>query len=192
MKWGDKYPALHVNVFANMLARNLKMDYRLVCITDDPSGIECETIPLWDDDSEGCFRRLELFSPRMKDVIGNRFVSIDLDCVIVKDITPLLSRKEDFVIWQAVQDKYCGSMFMMDAGARAKVSEVPRVRHKRWRGTDQAVIRATLGPNEAVWKKGIYLRQRVKELPEDARIIFYAGPRDPSKDKVDWAVEHWR
>lgn len=44
-----------------------------------------------------------------------------------------------------------------------------------------------------VWDKGIYMRQHVGDsLPDDARIVFYPGPRDPSTDMAPWAVEHWR
>lgn len=196
MKWGDKYGSHHVNVLESMLSRHLDMDYELVCITDDPHGVECRTLPLWEDDSEGCFRRLDLFRPEIAEILGPRFVSIDLDCVIVADITPLFQRDEDFVIWQhpVFMGRYCGSMFMMDSGARAQIADAPRVRDRKFPGTDQEVI-SNLLPDEAVWtaEDGVHTKLMIRDkLPRNARIVFYPGPRDPSTDKCPWAVENWR
>ena len=38
-KWGSRYPAAYVNCLLAMIRRNTKRDTRLVCYTDDPSGI---------------------------------------------------------------------------------------------------------------------------------------------------------
>jgi hypothetical protein len=103
----------------------------------------------------------------MKSVIGERFVSIDLDAVIVDDITPLFFRHEDFVIWQELYRKtpYCGSLFMMTAGARQEVWKTftprryrPNRRGKWPYGTDQDHICNCLYPYEAYWdsRDGVY------------------------------------
>jgi hypothetical protein len=59
----------------------------------------------------------------MAEIIGPRFVSLDLDVVVTGDLTPLFERTEDFVIWAWPfrGTLYNGTMWMMDAGARAKV-----------------------------------------------------------------------
>ena len=95
-----------------------------------------------------------------------RFVSIDLDCVIVDDITSLFDRKEDFVIWSSGNPKnpYCGSLWMLRTGSRARVYNafdpnkwIPNVRGRYPSGTDQAQI-AKAYPDEATWntEDGIY------------------------------------
>jgi hypothetical protein len=62
-----------VNRIARAIKRNARaVPVRVVCVTDDPSGItECDTHPLWDDCSKlrnasgahlpSCYRRLKLY-----------------------------------------------------------------------------------------------------------------------------------
>lgn len=166
-----RYGAGHVNTMASMLERHLHMPYQLCCITDDASGIHSSVrvIPLWQGFKKypGCFGRLHVFAPDMADIIGPRFVSIDLDMVIVDDITPLFERDEDFIIWGEHFRKapYCGSMLMMDAGCRSQVwntfdiGNYPANINGRWPyGTDQDHICRCLYPNEAMWtsEDGVY------------------------------------
>src|SRR6056297_1122865 len=186
----EDYTARHVNIFANMVSRNLSIPHEVVCITDDPAGIDpkIRIVPIWDELKEYgmCYRRLPIFKKEMKDIIGPRFVSMDLDCVIKNDITPLLDNNYDFMIWKPQKNKtpYCGSMFMMNAGARQQVYDNFKVKNliwledcggwsqgksKRWVhkktydagftvGSDQAWISYTLYPNEKTWdtKDGVY------------------------------------
>lgn len=206
----------HVNRLFNMVSRNLKIDHEFVCITDDPLKInpKIRIVPLWDDyrNFDGCYLRLKAFSESMKTVIGGRFVWIDLDCVIVDDITSILNRNEDFIIWNGLSSKvtpYNGSMLMMDAGARSQVWEtfpgVPSITHKTpkyntneiWNmsnyvGTDQAWISHCLGPNEKTWNSndGVYSfkthikDQGIVDLPKNSRIIFFNGKGDPSQEPL--------
>lgn len=65
----------------------------------------------------------------MKDILGERFVAIDIDTVITSSIDSILSRKEDFIINEynrninkfASKQYYNGSLIMMNAGARSDV-----------------------------------------------------------------------
>ena len=123
-----EYTANHVNRWASMIRRHLSMPYQLVCITDEPDGIDpmIRIVPLWDlalREKGGCYIRLACFAPEMTWMIGPRFVSIDLDCVISDSLDPLFERDDDFVIWRNVSpgSHYCGSMFLMTAGARQEV-----------------------------------------------------------------------
>lgn len=202
-KWGDKYGPEHVNILKSMVKRHLHMDYRFVCVTDDPEGLDCDTLhindvmPSWETCRDGCFRRLDLFRPEVSKFLGKRFVSIDVDCVILSDITPLFERGEDFVIWKhpVHRDRYCGSMFMMTAGARPHLAKVKREGNRKFAGTDQAVMADVLGPNEATWDEndGIFTKLLIRRhLPSNARIVFYPGNRDPSTDRDSWAVRNWK
>lgn len=149
-KWHDpdydvSYEAHHVNTLASMLARHVHQPYRLICITDDPEGIECETFPLWTDLSHmknkgwehlpnvqnkvfpSCYRRLKIFSPEVTRSLGiedgERVVSIDLDVVITDTLDPLFDREENFVGWYGNSTNelygfngFNGSLFMFRAG----------------------------------------------------------------------------
>ena len=166
-KKGLVYSAQHVNRLRNMVARNLELKHEFCCITDDARGIDpgIRVIPLWDDLRHlgRCYLRLKAFAAEMCGVIGRRFVSIDLDTVITGDITPILDRDDDFIIWRNVnlRQPYCGSMWMMDAGARRGVwedfeplSSPVESRRRRLIGSDQAWMALNLGPGEATWDRG--------------------------------------
>jgi hypothetical protein len=179
------YTADHVNRLANAIDRHLKTPHEIVCVTDDARGIDggVRIVPIWDDgllEKGGCYVRLKMFAPEMADIIGPRFVSIDLDAVITGPLDPLFEGGEDFKIWKNVGRgcRYCGSMFMMDAGARKQVWETfnpddlnfrqvgqkfkRKLEPERWVhpeaiaagnviGSDQAWISTVLGPGESVW-----------------------------------------
>jgi hypothetical protein len=138
---------------------------------------------------------------------GKRFVSMDLDCVITGNLDKMLSRKEDFVIMKAQSKSrpYCGTMFMLSAGARPQVYE-------RWTpdrsieassvylGSDQAWMAYCLGWMEPTWFKedGAYYYNRAKwtrnNIPEDIHIWFFCGGEKPwtVADNQPVIAEHYR
>lgn len=213
-KFRTTYTANHVNTLRSMVARHYPHPHRFVCITDDPKGLEpgIEVIPIWDDYAElpppqggynpSCYRRLKLFSREMAALLGERFVSIDLDCTVLADLTPLWDRPEEFVIWRSAlprrsgcrSQSYNGSMFLMTAGARAAVWEqfkpstsVKAAAKAGLVGSDQAWIEYCLGPDEATWlprTDGVYsyrlhLMHLSGKLPPNARLVFFQGKAKP-------------
>lgn len=209
------YTANHVLRLRSMVARHYLKPHRFVCITDDPRGLEdVETIPLWFQHRKlgGCYHRLQLFGTHMRELIGPRFIALDLDCVVTGDLTPIFERREDFVInsYRTTDrdQRYNGSIILMNAGARAKVwemfdpSESIRAveRHRRTViGTDQAWVRLALGANEATFTDadGVYDIRFSKAirigLPSNARIVVFPGPRDQQTEmkRHKWIKEHW-
>ena len=196
-----------VNTLARMVRRHYRTDVRVVCVTDEPEGIDTsvEIIPAWNDFAHvpsphgekqpSCYRRLRAFHPDVGQVFGERFVSMDLDCVIVGDMTPLWERDEDFVIWGDTGPRtlYNGSMFLMTAGARPQVwerfnpeSSPMTSKSAGFWGSDQGWISYCLGKGEATWayKDGVIsYRNHVMpsdgRLPEHARVVFLHGHNDP-------------
>lgn len=166
-----KFTAEHVNILHNMLKRHLHMPFEFICITDNAKDINknIKILPLWKDHFEkgGCFVRLKLFSKKMKEVIGKRFALIDLDTLIVDDITSIFSRTEEFIIWgeRWRREVYCGSFWIMNAGCRHKVWKsfqphkyLPNNRGLYPKGTDQIHINKCLSKNEIILTSddGIY------------------------------------
>lgn len=193
------YSSEHVNTLRSMVERNYARPHRFFCVTDDPSGLDprIEYVPLWPDHFDlinpshptnrpNCYPRLKLFSREMRELFGERFVSLDLDMVIVDDLVPVWDRPEDFVIYDARgDDHYNGSMFMMTAGAREKVwtnfdpVRSPQITTKAgMRGSDQAWIRYCLAPDAATWsyEEGVYA---YLNLVQPRRIVRkrHVGPR---------------
>ena len=171
-RWRDRfvYGPEHVDRLASAVRANLDMDYRFVVVTDHRAEAFTEVdevVPLWPDFREHgrCYTRLKCFDPAIRDVLGDRLVWIDLDSVVLGDLTPLFSRTEDFIIWGfnqqrfiSTKNRYCGSMLMMDAGARPEVFKAFNFAEARMLkaskglvGSDQAWIEHVLGSDEAIW-----------------------------------------
>lgn len=220
----SKFDASAPNTLWSMLKRHGGPKARLTCITDDAEGInpEIRIVPLWADYGElisphghrypSCYRRLKLFSEEARQIIGEKFVVMDLDVVIVRDISPLFAGREDFKIWgdTARGTPYNGSLWMLRAGTRRRVwdtfdpvSSPRQSRNLGYIGSDQGWIGACLGPNEAKWGvyDGVYSyrnhiqRTGTKALPQNARMVIFHGAVDPwsaEAQRIDWVREHYR
>lgn len=210
--WRGPYTQAHVNALRNMLDQNVKIPHRLICVTDTPQkkGYNCEVYPLWKEKKltvrtahgkPNCYQRLKMFDPKLPDVFGDHFLSIDLDVVILSDITDMVDVKEDFKIIKGVAAPYNGSMWYVKRGARAQVFndfdpiKSPIVaaaqknhKGKPYYGSDQAWLSYKL-PGEATWSignSGYYpysSHVREKPVPDNASIVFFAGQIKP------WHVE---
>lgn len=219
----SEFSAERVNTLAKMVGRHYPHPHRIVCVTDDPVGIDPSIgiVKLWPDLGQlsnphgthqpSCYRRLKAFSADAVHWFGERFVSVDLDCVIVGDMSPLWNRTEEFIIWSGETDKrvWCnGSMWMMTAGARRIVWDTfnPKrspneAKRAGYFGSDQGWIAHCLGRKEAKWTihDGVYsfrvhLKEGRKPLPKDARIVFFHGKLDPwhsYSQAIPWVQEHY-
>jgi len=212
-----------VNIHRRMVKRHYPEPHRYVCVTDDPTGItepDTEIFELWKDFSRvpspsgpgrpSCYRRLKLFARNAGDWLGARIVLMDLDCVIVRDLRPLLARPEDFVIWEnptkqwrtnanAVSHVYNGGFWMLRAGTRPQLWEdfdpirsPAATRAAGLFGSDQAWIAHKLGPGEATWgpRDGVYswkfhlVAKYAGRLPLNARVVFFHGQPDAHHPSV--------
>lgn len=219
----SKFAPATVNTLWSMIRRNYRGDCRLTCVTDDPAGIspEVRIVPLWSDHAAlpsphgvaypSCYRRLKLFSAEAAELIGDRFVVMDLDVVITGDITPLFAGPEDFKIWgdTAKGTPYNGSLWMLRAGARRQVWDEfdpllspQRSLAMKYIGSDQGWIGACLGPNEARWttQDGVYsfrnhCQRHGYQMPANARIVIFHGAIDPWSSQasyISWVRRHYR
>jgi hypothetical protein len=222
----SQFGVTHVNILRNMVERHFKQPHEFVCISDQTKGFHSSirVIPLWNDlrdlksiygpNTPCCYPRLKAYSQEMGELIGPRFVSVDLDAVVSDDLTPVWCRPEDFVIWgdRARQTPYNGSMWMMNAGARSSVWEkfiqnpekaIAKARGAGFYGSDQAWMCYSLGKQEARWTTddGVFsYRTHVKNeggrKPKGARITFFQGHYDPWSPRIlkqcPWVQEDYR
>lgn len=216
------YPVEAVYALHDMIARHYNHSFRFVCVTDRPHELtDVEAIQLWPDLADvpspfgrsypSCYRRLKVFAPDAGEMFGPRLVSMDLDMVILADITPLFDRPEDFVIWgeSDFSKQACnGSLWMLRTGSRPKVwtefdpKTSPKVAASAGaRGSDQAWLSYMLG-KEAKWgkKDGVYsfrkdIQRNGGQVPKDARVIAFHGKTDPwgyQAMQLPWIREHYR
>lgn len=108
MKWGDKYDARYVNRLLGMCRRNLTLEHRFVCLTDDDAGLlpgieafplpptlEGKTLP-----ARGAWQKLAVFG---KDgapfaQAGDTVLFLDLDLLVVANIDALFEAEGEFLI----------------------------------------------------------------------------------------------
>ncbi len=203
-----QFTAEHVNVLQRMVARHYPRPHRFACITDDPAGIACETLPLWDDHGglpnptasflPSCFRRLKLFSGEMLPVLGPRVLSLDLDIVITGDLTELLEVDCDFIGWALAgthqRRVFNGSMWMVKPGALDFVwsdfdpERSPKTANAAgFLGSDQGWMSYLLAAEYPGWTRadGVYsyaadiYPRPGRRLPENARVVVHHGKRKP-------------
>lgn len=223
--WRWMSPVGYRSVFApetvyalrDMVKRHLSVPHRFLCVTDRPEELRgVETVRLWDDcaaipspfgrHNPSCYRRLKLFAADAGKVFGERVVSLDLDTVIVRDITPLFDTDVDFKIWGCSDyptQWFNGSLFLLKTGSHPEVwsrfdpETSPDISKRAGCfGSDQGWIRYVLGNHVPTWgeKDGVYsyrkhLAPRGGHLPENARVVCFHGKMDPwhyAAQQVPW------
>lgn len=128
MKWGTLYGPDYVNVLYNATRANLSGDFRFVCLTDDPAGIdsavECLPIPdlglpedLW---RVGAWAKVGLFSKDLHGLRG-RALFIDLDMVIWGDLDGFFTHGSGLVAvdegrWNGTPPSTMSSIMAFDLG----------------------------------------------------------------------------
>lgn len=213
-----QYKPEHVRIWADMVRRNLTLPHRLAVVTDvpgdygdleviePPRDFEDVRIPTWGPSFPQCLRRLAMFAPDAGKRFGDRFVSMDMDCVVMGSLDPLFQRDDDFIMYRGTTEArpYNGSMVMMTAGARPQVytdfsPEGAAEAGKRYVGSDQAWISYCLGWGEQTWgpEDGVlwYGSSRNASSPEN-RLMFFPGTPKPwslaEEGTYAEAVEHYR
>lgn len=211
----SKYTAEHVNIWASMVRRHISMPHRIACVTRETSGLDSSIeiiepptdfedvrIPSWGENMPQCLRRLAMFRPDAAAIFGDRFVNMDLDCVIGGSLDPLFDRPADFMMYRGTSPKrpYNGSMLMMTAGARPQVytdftPEGAAEAGKEYVGSDQAWIAHKLGWGEKVWgaEDGVYWRANRGDSTVPPRVVFFPGKTKPWDHLDDaWIAENYR
>lgn len=104
MKWGTKYGAEYVNRLYNMVNRHTTLPFKMVCLTDDSTGIDpavqCLPIPplaLPEGSPERGWNKLSTFEPELYGLQGNALF-LDIDIVIVDNMDCFFTHEGDFLI----------------------------------------------------------------------------------------------
>lgn len=220
-KWGTLFSAVWVNRLRAGLARHLHLPHELVCITDDPHGLDPEirTMPMpeRDRDTPRCRRRVQMFDPAFARRLGTRLLAMDLDIVLVDDITPLIDRPEALVCWRVAHSPvYSGAFLLMDAGALADLwtfyAQDPELVARRAGGSDQPILNfylRRLRRQPAHWTDAdgivtyyghgyerfehLGVGPRRRTLPPGARLVVLGSADTPvlEQGRYDWGIRHW-
>lgn len=220
------FSATYVNRLRAGLEKHLHVDHELVCVTDNPDGIDRRVrvvpMPTTYAATPRCRRRMQHFDRAWAlEQLGPRCLAIDLDVVIVDDLTPIVDRPEPLVAWKVGHaGVYSGSFLMFDAGAlqgawdayAADPEGYPASISPERVPSDQAMVNAYVRAAAvpvAEWTESDgfvtyygagYAKQehlgvgptRTK-LPEGARIVVLGSKDNVVMDtgRYEWVREHW-
>ncbi|SNR56543.1 hypothetical protein SAMN06265371_105206 [Lutibacter agarilyticus] len=134
MKWGTLYGAEYVNRLHSMVKKNLTYDFKMVCFTDDESGIidevQCFPIPEIDIPSNLPERMWKKLTTLKEDLYGleGRALFLDLDIVIVDNIDCFFDVEGEFRIikdhsWRSWRITGNSSVYRFDIGKHGYVFE---------------------------------------------------------------------
>lgn len=105
-KFAHQYKVEDVKRLQRQVKTHLPVQHEFVVITDKPHWFEGEkdiralTIDYLKHVPGTCFVRLMTFMPEGREFIGEKVLQIDLDTLIVGDLTPIVERDEDLVLWR--------------------------------------------------------------------------------------------
>lgn len=227
-KWGALFSSAYVLRLQAALDRHVAIPHELVVVTDNPAGLvegpglRLVPMPTAYATTPRCRRRMQALSAAFARQLGaTRILAIDLDVVIVDDLTPLVSRRDPICGYRVGHaGVYSGSFLLFDAGAldeawqRYREDPVGYPKRVQARGTpsDQAMINHWLdrsGARVHTWTEADGLvtyygkgyerlehwgvGPRRPALPAGARIVILGSADKSVMDRAafPWVVEHW-
>lgn len=235
-----QYTPARAEAMAQMIADHYEGPHRVLVLTDNPLTpyLRARPVPLlklWRDVPVAknmpphSWTRLQVFHPEYASYLadctglpirnGDPVVNIDLDGVIVDDITPLFRDLPRFKGWlsrgyRAKPCIYNASMFALRLGECSEVYRLfdPKIspaalKHGGYIGTEQAHMSAVLGAAQPAWtwKEGVcsyrFQVARAKKpdalftgngsLPDGAKIVFMHGSLKPWTCNDSWCLDNY-
>lgn len=109
LKWGTKYSSEYVNNLFAAIRRHSTIPINLYCFTDDANGITIPNIkilPLPENNLEGWWNKLYLFSKDLPIPAGEKIVFFDLDTLVTSNIDDILLFEPNSLV--VLRDFYTG------------------------------------------------------------------------------------
>jgi hypothetical protein len=208
MKWGTRYGVDYVNRLWSMIQRNTRRPTRLVCYTDDISGVDPDvtTAPLPPITippayvARGMWRKLSIWQYPLGDLAGD-ILFLDLDLVITGPLDDFFDFAPGAYVaidnWTQPGARVGNtSVFRFRAGAHAHIyddfNRDPEAILTKWRIEQQYI--SDMMPGMQFWpapwclsfKHNLLPRWplnflRAAPLPADARIVAFTGKPDPDE-----------
>lgn len=224
-KWGNRFQPHFVNRMRAMLERHLRLPHEVALVTDNSFGVDDRVriiaLPVEFRDTPRCRRRMRQYDAEFAEAIGaERILSIDLDVVLVDDITPIVDCADPLKLWRVgYAGVFSGSFQLFDAGVldglfREFAADPEGYPKRAWPtgiGSDQAMLNYYLrGQTVPHWterdgfvtyfgrgyerfaNQGVALAQ--PRLPPGARLVVFGSDdiSDMESGAFDWVRKHWK
>jgi hypothetical protein len=165
LKYGTKYTSLHVNALYKGVQKNTTVDHRFICFTDDPIGVECETLPIPENET-GWWGKLSLFKKSLYNITGI-ILFIDLDMYINNSIDEYLTLGNS--------------------------SDLYVMRDFRWKTEySSAIMRFPVGKYSKIWEHYVDIKDQLSNLKIGDQNIINIVYNNDIKSTRSKMVEHLR
>jgi hypothetical protein len=208
LRSGGTYTVADVRKLLGMVRRNLPVFDRFVCLADqNPKHIDgVEWLPL-EHKWPGYWSKIELFRPGVFEGAG-RVLYIDLDTVIVGDLSDIAMRTESMIgigdFYRRPPKKnrvaFASGLMLWTANAHTEIYEEFRLKSKTYmtacRYGDQQWIERFV-PQAAFWQDVVpgqvvsYKVHCQDGVPHGARVVCFHGKPKPAEVSASWIQEHW-
>jgi hypothetical protein len=206
LKAGNRYPAAYVTALQRAVELHLMRPHRFVCMTDDPAGIEAETMPV-PLGLPGWWGKVALFAPFWK----RRRLFFDLDTVVRGSV-------DDFAEWAgpfaalrpfAARHGLASGLMSIAPGFRTDIwqhfaadpqAAIARCRAEAdppWNQGDQRWLEL-MGAACSYWQDIVpgqvvsWKTDCQAGVPPAARVIAFHGRPDPHEVSDPEIDRHWR
>ena len=205
--WGEPVQAEYVQRLKNGVERYLSIPHRFICMTDIPEQVPdgVETLPLGCVDWRWNLRKMAMYQPN--NGLSGRVLALDLDIIIVGSLDDIASYDGRFA---TLEDFYepglsGGCISGFEGGTLSnelyrpilvnsfKINAMTRGSERKWyrHQMPDADFWQTMYPGQIVSYKP-RPSERLKTIPDDARIICFHGNPRPHECDADWLNQHWR
>ena len=194
---GDKYSREYVAILHDMVQRNLNVEHRFWCLTDDEHQIheQIGIIPA-NPGLPGWWQKVYLFSPDMPWEPGDRVLYFDLDVAITGRIEELVETTGIIRDWH--QPEYNSSVMCWDAGEHSEIwqSFIPQVM-EQMHGDQNWITMCDANKERPEWlpfKRDWILSFKAHAQdwpPNDARVIVFHGEPKPH-ECGGWVKDVWK
>jgi hypothetical protein len=208
VRTGTVYSFDYVTKLRNMVGRHLRRPYSMVCLTDQPDRCEgVEFIDITAAGLPGWWAKLLLFEPTWRN--HNRVIYVDVDTVIIGDLSPLADVPGEFAICEnftrlltkpSYPCRYNSSVMVIGGGMAgfvwdrfAKHSKSLMEEHARY--GDQACIEA-LYPDapflQRLLPKNFFFNYRQLTMHKpNAAMVNFGGSNKPHTCPIPWVQREW-
>jgi hypothetical protein len=211
-KWGTEFGPEYVNYLYNSIKRNTTLDFKFICYTENPSGVECETreflepLPHW-------WYIIGLFNSSHG--FTDKVIYMDLDTIILDNIDHILSIDKPFLTLRdyyrpkGLQTAYIAWQPAWGAFVWDRLKEqFPRKNYDQlltYRGGTNRFLEESVGlgpevprlqdlvPEECVsYKVHIRDKREACDFSKVKMVFFHGKPRPHEVTQLDWMQKHWR
>lgn len=205
VKWGSRYPVHYVNILHASVRRHLHRQFRFVCCTDDPTGLDAGIEPVPFPPNPGVQRAWPDVLVKLV-VTGNGFgelrgptLFLDLDVVIMDDIGCFFDFQpgRNCIIhnWVNVRRELLGlrpavgnsSVFRFEAGASNYIyetflREISRAEEREQFNTEQAFL--TYAMRQVSWWPETWTRSYKRHCRPPFPLNLVRTPRPPAECRI--------